>query len=95
MVRQHLGYGGNEDVSGSTRPKSADIAPGSRVILREGAFGETRQHMRAHALRKDAGAVVAWRRASWANWVHVKFDGCTTVHRLAPDEISVTQRPKS
>ena len=78
----------------SGRPKSTGIASGSRVTIREGAFGDSRQHLRAHAMRADVGTVLEGRHAGWPGWIRVRFDDCSMVHRLAESEISLSQRAK-
>jgi hypothetical protein len=42
----------------------------------------------------DTGTVLEVPRAAWPGWLRVKFDDCRIVHRLAEDEVSLTQRSK-
>jgi hypothetical protein len=64
------------------------------VTIREDAFGDSRQHLRGHATRADTGIVLEGRHAGWPGWILVRFDDCSTVHRLAESEISLRQRTK-
>src|ERR1700674_2348677 len=80
--------GGNKEVSGRRGPKQAGVVWGSRVTLRDGAFDDWRPHLHQHARHGDLGTVVAGSRVAWPGWIHVRFDHCSTVHRLAEDEIS-------
>ena len=82
-------------MSERNRSKSRGIVPGSRVALREEVVGDARPHLRAHAMHRDIGTVVEARRITWPEWIHVRFDGCSMVHRLAQAEIVLAQRSKS
>ena len=82
-------------MSEGDRSKPRGIALGSRVVLREEVVGDARPHLRAHAMHRDIGTVVEARRITWPEWIHVRFDGCSMVHRLTQAEIVVTGRSKS
>ena len=82
-------------VSARKAPIPPDIVLGSRVTVKDGAYFDSRLHLRRHAMRGDVGVVVEPRPgAAWMGWIRVKFERCPQAHRLGLGEVALSHSSK-